>query len=81
MLEEMEKHLKALIEKGVSADYQLYNEDTETPLIVTIITPLMKRVHSMVIYEMLSLIKNEFGHLYGLIGSNYLLFRLIFRTK
>ena len=49
MLAELSSNLHALkSEKDILIDWQLYNGATDDPLIIGIITPLMKRVHTMV---------------------------------
>ena len=49
MFEELKNNLERLErEQLVKMKWQMYNESEETPLIITIVTPLMERVHTMV---------------------------------
>ena len=55
MFENMVDRLKKYVDANTSAEmtYQIYNRDDDVPLIVVIVTPLMARVHSQVLFILL----------------------------
>ena len=55
MFENMVRRLKKYVDANTSVEmtYQSYNRDDEVPLIVVIVTPLMDRVHSQVLFVLL----------------------------
>ena len=47
MFEQLEENIKFVKEeKDIKIEYQLYDKENESSLIIAIVTPLMTRVHS-----------------------------------